>query len=103
MLPNDVGAVKKSNTKIQLLTGTSNLQRNQARFDQYAVDDICTLCLINAESQKHFFVECSRPERVMHQFRSQISKLLLQNNSRVACSLTLNNDSLTQLLFDSTV
>ena len=80
-LPNDVRAVKKGNTKIRLLTGTYILQENRARFNQYAVDNTCTLCLANAESWQHFLVECSRLEKVRHQYRTRLSEILLKNNS----------------------
>ena len=103
-LPNDVKAVKKSNTKIRLLTSTYILQENRVRFNQYSVYETCTLCLTNAESRQHFLVECSRLEKIRHQFRSQISQKLLQNNSDTCVqSYISNNERLTHLLLDSTV
>ena len=73
LLPNDVRTVKRAYPKLRLLTGTYILHRkqilqkvdpplamNRAKFNQYTIDDTCTLCRANAETRVHFLVECSR-------------------------------------------
>ena len=35
----------------------------------YAVDDICNLCLANAEFREHFLIECSMLEKVRNRPR----------------------------------
>ena len=68
--------VKRAYLKLPLLTGTYILQEYRAKFNQYTVDIMCTLCRANAETRVHFLVEQhahsrtavrnSRTETVMH-------------------------------------
>ncbi|MEW8544375.1 MAG: reverse transcriptase family protein, partial [Candidatus Thiodiazotropha sp.] len=103
-LPNNVRDVKKANTKLRLLTGTYILQENRVKFNQYVVDDTCTLCLANAESREHFLVECSSLEKVRQQFKPHIVQLLSQNNAEAQVKMYLSKaENMTQLLLDSSL
>ena len=51
--------VYRASIKIKLLTGTYNLQRNRAKFNQFDIDPTCLLCGEDPENREHFLVCCS--------------------------------------------
>ena len=103
-LPNDVRTVKRAYPKLRLLTGTYILQENRAKFNQYTIDDTCTLCRANAETRVHFLVECSRFSNLRQGFIQSMRNILMTSNTKSRIDEVLANpEKSTQLILDSSV
>ena len=103
-LPNDAVAVKRSISKLRLLTGSYILQENRARFNQHNVDATCTLCGVEHESRLHFLVECSRLQPVRHKHILNLKSILQLENSKSKVELyTSDLEKLTQIILDCSV
>ena len=103
-LPNDVRTVKRAYPKLRLLTGTYILQENRAKFNQYKIDDTCTLCRANAETRVHFLVECSRFSNLRQGFIQSMRNILKTSNTKSRIDEVLTNpEKATQLILDSSV
>ena len=103
-LPNDVRTVKRAYPKLRLLTGTYILQENRAKFNQYKIDDTCTLCRANAETRVHFLVECSRFSNLRQGFIQSMRNILMTSNTKSRIDEVLTNpEKATQLILDSSV
>ena len=103
-LPNDVRTVKRAYPKLRLLTGTYILQENRAKFNQYTIDDTCTLCRANAETRVHFLVECSRFSNLRQGLIQSMRNILMTSNTKSRIDEVLTNqEKATQLILDSSV
>ena len=103
-IPNDVRTVKRAYPKLRLLTGTYILQEIRAKFNQYTIDDTCTLCRANAETQVHFLVECSRFSELRQGFIQAMRNILMASNTKSRIDEVLTNpEKATQLILDSSV
>lgn len=86
--------------KNKILTGTYTLQCNRAKFNQNDVNPTCQLCQAEAETLKHFLLDCHELEPVrkpiLNDFLNVCNKLVQD------CPLVADL-SLVQLLVDSSV
>ena len=58
------------------------LQENRAKFNQYTIDDTCTLCRANFETRVHFLVECSRLSSLRQGFIQAMRNILITSNTK---------------------
>ena len=50
--------VKRGITKTRMLTGVYMLQSTKSRFNQYKVEQICSLCSLATEDLQHMLLRC---------------------------------------------
>ena len=80
------------------------LHENRAKFNQYTVDDACTLCRTNAETRVYFLVECSRLSNLRQGFIQAMRNILMTSNTKSRKDEVLTNpEKATHLILDSSV
>ena len=55
---NNVHDIRRSVTKVRMMTGVYMLQSTKARFNQYSVDETCPLCRLGPEDLPHVLLRC---------------------------------------------
>ena len=55
---NNVHDVKRSISKVRMMTGVYMLQTTKARFNQYKVEPTCPLCRLEPEDLGHMLLRC---------------------------------------------
>ena len=102
----DTVSVHKANIHVKLLSGTYILQKNKARFNQYAVSSLCPLCGKDSEDLVHFMLNCEKLEAVRRPFITKLQTLLAshhgnhwwtQLSDRNRVQLILDNSKLTDI------
>ena len=67
--------VEATTTRMRMLAGRYQLQTTRAKYNQYAVDPTCPLCLKEPETITHFLMECVVLEQTR---RPKVSGILAQ-------------------------
>ena len=70
--------VTRANVKIQLLSGTFPLYQTKHRMKKVP-DDICPLCNLAPEDQKHFIEDCSALEPTRNIYKARLHALFAYN------------------------
>ena len=55
---NNLHYVRRSITKVRMMTGVYMLQSTRARFNQYRVEETCPLCKLGPEDLSHILLRC---------------------------------------------
>lgn len=55
---NNLHDVRRSITKVRMMTGVYMLQSTKARFNQYSVEETCPLCRLGPEDLSHVLLRC---------------------------------------------
>ena len=55
---NNLHDIRRSITKVRMMTGVYMLQSTRARFNQYSVEKTCPLCRLDSEDLTHMLLRC---------------------------------------------
>ena len=70
--------VRRSATKLRLVTGTYSLQANRPAFNQH-FSPTCLLCKSEPETREHFICSCSALEKVRQSGLTELQEVLPPN------------------------
>ena len=91
--------IQRAELKARFLTGTYTLQGNRAAFNQFKVDPTCKICKQEPESREHVISVCSTYHDKRSSFKTNVTSLLPEIQSKLAHIFT-DNDLFTHFVLD---
>ena len=73
---NNLHDIRRSITKVRMMTGVYMLQSTRARFNQYSVEKTCPLCRLDSEDLTHMLLRCPALSDVRKVSLAQIRDLV---------------------------
>ena len=73
---NNLHDIRRSITKVRMMTGVYMLQSTRARFNQYSIEKTCPLCRLDSEDLTHMLLRCPALSDVRKVSLAQIRDLV---------------------------
>ncbi|CAC5395912.1 unnamed protein product [Mytilus coruscus] len=95
--------IRKSTTKVRMLTGTYMVQADKHKFSKYTIDPICLLCHREIEDILHVLTTCPVLSNEIKEYFTPIKQFVTENSPPGTWKLLFNNKlTVTQLILDCT-
>ena len=87
---NNLHDIRRSITKVRMMTGVYMLQSTRARFNRYSIEKTCPLCRLDSEDQIYMLLRCPALSDVSKVSLAQIRDLVGANLVRLFGLLCLS-------------
>ena len=97
---NNVHDIRRSITKVRMMTGVYMLQSTKAKFNQYSVEKTCPLCRLESEDLTHMLLRCPALAVIRKSSLAPIRDLVEQKFGLTKWK-SMSKSELTAILVDS--